>query len=84
MKTWNWKSLEAYLELLCCLCVPRLLQEQEHNEYIGENLKQEIRVSNTPFQETKLGSVISSTVPSSLHSRNIFSLILVVGPNGHN
>jgi hypothetical protein len=36
------------------------------------------------FQETKLGSVISSTVPSSLHSRNIFSLILVAGPNGNN
>ncbi len=49
-KTWNWKSLEAYLKLLCCLCVPHFLQEQEHNECICENLKQEIRV----FQHTFL------------------------------
>ncbi len=38
------------LKLLCCLCVPHLLQEQEHDEYICENLKQEIRV----FQHTFL------------------------------
>jgi hypothetical protein len=36
------------------------------------------------FQETKLGSTTSSKVPSPLHTRNIFSLILVVGSKGHN
>ncbi len=37
------------------------------------------------FQETKLGITISSIVPSSLHSKNIFSLIILAGgPNGHN
>jgi hypothetical protein len=29
------------------------------------------------FEETKHGSTISSTIPSSLHRKNIFSLILV-------
>jgi hypothetical protein len=36
------------------------------------------------FLKTKLGSVISSTIPSPFHLRNIFSFIFVVGPNGHN
>ncbi len=36
------------------------------------------------FQKTKLGNAISSTISSSLHTRNIFSLILATGPNGHN
>ncbi len=36
------------------------------------------------FQKTKLRSVISSIISSSFHTRNIFSLILAVGPNGHN
>lgn len=44
------KKKEDYLKLLR-LCVPHLLQEQEHNEYICENLKQDIKVFNTPFKE---------------------------------
>jgi hypothetical protein len=36
------------------------------------------------FQEIKLGIIISSTIPSFLHSRNIFSCILTIRPNGHN
>ncbi len=53
MKIWNWKNLETYFKLLSCLCVPHLLQEQKHNENICENLKQEIRVSNTPFSRNQ-------------------------------
>jgi hypothetical protein len=36
------------------------------------------------FQETKLGSVISNIVPSSLHTRNISPPILVARPKGYN
>jgi hypothetical protein len=43
----------TYLKLLCCLCVPYLLQEQEHKEYICKNVKQDIRVSNTPFSKNQ-------------------------------
>jgi hypothetical protein len=52
MKTWNWKSLESHT-LLCCLCVPHLLQEQEHKEYTCKNLKQDIRVSTTLFSKNQ-------------------------------
>jgi hypothetical protein len=45
--------LKTYLKLLCCLCVPHLLYEQEQNEYRCENLKQDIRVSNTPFSRNQ-------------------------------
>jgi hypothetical protein len=36
------------------------------------------------FQETKLGSLISNIVPSSLHTRNISLSILVARPKGYN
>ncbi len=41
----DWKLISS----CCIVCGPRLLQEQEHKEYICKNLKQDIRVSNTPF-----------------------------------
>jgi hypothetical protein len=85
MKTWNWKNLEAYLKLLCCLCVPHLLQEQKHNEYIYVKISsKKLRFPTHLFQKTKLGNTISSTISSSLHLRNIFSLILTARLNGHN
>jgi len=36
------------------------------------------------FKKTKLGSGISSTISSPLHTKNIFSFILVARPKGHN
>jgi len=36
------------------------------------------------FQETKHGNAISSIVMSSLHTKNIFSLIFVAWLKGHN
>jgi len=36
------------------------------------------------FEKPKLGSTISSTISFSLHTRNHFSLIFTIGPNGHN
>jgi hypothetical protein len=36
------------------------------------------------FQKTKLGSGISSTISSPLHTKNIFSFILAARPKGHN
>jgi hypothetical protein len=46
--------------------------------------RKKLRFLTHLFQETKLGSAISSIVPSSLHTINIFSLILVARPNGYN
>lgn len=46
--------------------------------------KQDIRVLNRPFYETKLGSTISSTDLSPIHISNIFSFIHVVGSKVYN
>ncbi len=75
--------METYLKLLC-LCVFHLLQEQEHKNIYVKISSKILGFPTHLFQKTKLRSAISSTFMSSLHLRHVFSLILVVGPNGHN
>jgi hypothetical protein len=77
------EKLKNIPQVVVFVCLP-LPTRTRTQEYICKNLKQDIKVSNTLFQKTKIGSGISSIVFFSFHSRHIFSLILVVGPNGHN
>ncbi len=85
-KEWKHEIGKAWKHTLsCCVCVPHLLQEEEHKEYIYVRISsKKLGFPTQLFQKTKLGSTISSIVPSFLHSRKIFSFILAIGPNGHN
>jgi hypothetical protein len=77
------EKLESLPQVVVCLCVPHLLQKQ-HKEFICENLKQQIRVLNIPFSRNQAWkrNFKHNFIP--LHTRNIFSLVHVVGPKGYN
>jgi hypothetical protein len=68
-KTWKHENLglnkKFYLKLLK-LCVPHLLQEYQHNEYIHENLKQNIGISTTPFRYIHINHVVKFNFKHSL------------------
>jgi hypothetical protein len=68
----------------CVVCVPHLLLEQKHNEYICENLKQDIRVSNTPFWRNQAWKRNFKHKFVFFSHKKIFLFILVAYPKGHN
>jgi hypothetical protein len=73
-KTSKLYKNSTYFNLLCCLCVPRLLQEQEHKEYICKNVKQDIRVSNTPFSKNQAWKCdFKHNFVFSSHKKHLFS-----------
>jgi len=90
-KAWKRKNENKKLEKLekltssCVVYVSSTSYKNKNTRNIYVKISNKILCFPTHLKKkSNLGSTISSRVPSSLHSKNIFSFILAARPNGHN
>ncbi len=91
-KTWKRKNENKKLEKLekltsSCwvVCVSSTSYKNKNTRNIYVKISSKILCFTKHLKKkSKLESIISSIVPSSFHSRNIFSLIFAARLNGHN
>jgi hypothetical protein len=84
MKHMKLEKLGSLLQVVVLFVSPTSYKNKNTRNIYVKISSKILRFLTHLFKKTKLGSVISSTIPSSFHTRNIFLVILAIGPNGHN